>query len=301
MRQRPHLLVTDPAHFEVSYAINPWMRPGAWSENPAAHQAAARASFEALVSAFETAGARVEALAGAPGLPDMVFPANAAVVLNGRAMMARFRCPERQGEEAVFTAAFERLRARGVLSEVIELPKGRFQEGAGDAIWDATRRFFWVGYGPRSDAGSPATIAEVFGQEVVALELATDDYYHLDTCFLPLSGGEVLYYPPAFTPEARARIRAHVAPDKLFEASAEDAGAFCVNAVNIGRQVVMARATPALRALMARLGYALAEVDLDPFILSGGAAYCMSLRLDRRSDAQTQTLEADRHDVLVGS
>ena len=301
MRQRPHLLVTDPAHFEVSYAINPWMRPGAWSADPAAHRVAARASFEALVSAFEAAGARVEALAGAPGLPDMVFPANAAVVLNGRAMMARFRCSERQGEEAVFTAAFERLRARGVLSEVIELPKGRLQEGAGDAIWDATRQFFWVGYGPRSDAQSPATIAEVFGQEVVALELATDDYYHLDTCFLPLSGGEVLYYPPAFTPAGRALIRAHVAPDKLFEASADDAGAFCVNAVNIDRQVVMARATPALRVLMTRLGYALTEVDLDPFILSGGAAYCMSLRLDRRSNVQTQTQEAARHDVLVGS
>ena len=310
MRQRPHLLgphllVTDPAHFEVSYAINPWMKPSAWSENPAAHQAAARTSFEALVSAFEAAGARVEALAGAPGLPDMVFPANAAVVLDGKAMMARFRCPERQGEEAVFTAAFQRLKARGVLTDVIELPEGRFQEGAGDAIWDKTRQHFWIGYGQRSDAQTPATIAEVFGQKVVALELATPDYYHLDTCFLPLSGGEVLYYPPAFTPEARARIRAHVAPEKLFEASAEDAAAFCVNAVNIERQVVMARATPRLRALMARLGYALTEVNLDPFILSGGAAYCMSLRLDRRSDPQDRTethaQEADRHDVLVGS
>jgi N-dimethylarginine dimethylaminohydrolase len=304
MFDRPHLLVTDPAHFEVSYAINPWMRPGAWGEDPQAHSRAARSSFEALVSALETAGARVEALAGAPGLPDLVFPANAAVVLDGKAMMARFRCPERQGEEAVFTAAFQRLRARGVLTEVIELPKGRLQEGAGDAIWDAPRQHFWVGYGPRSDAESPRTIAEVFGQEVVALELATDEFYHLDTCFLALSGGEVLYYPRAFTPAARARIRAHVAPDKLFEASAEDANAFCINAVNIGRQVVMACAPEGLRALMARLGYQLTEVDLSPFILSGGAAYCMSLRLDRRSDpharTEPQTQEAVRHD-LVGS
>jgi N-dimethylarginine dimethylaminohydrolase len=304
MRQRPHLLVTDPAHFEVSYAINPWMKPGAWGEDPHAHALAARTSFETLVAALEAAGARVEALAGAPGLPDLVFPANAAVVLDGKAMMARFRCPERQGEEAVFTAAFERLRARGVLTDVVELPKGRLQEGAGDAIWDATRQFFWVGYGPRSDAASPATIAEIFSQDVVALELATDDFYHLDTCFLPLSGGEVLYYPPAFTPAARARIRANVAPGKLFEATAEDANAFCINAVNIGRQVVMARATPGLRALMARLGYALVEVDLSPFILSGGAAYCMSLRLDRRSDptarTEPKTQEAARHD-LVGS
>ncbi|HEY3890096.1 MAG TPA: hypothetical protein VGL73_16090, partial [Caulobacteraceae bacterium] len=123
-------------------------------------------------------------------------------------------------------------------------------------------------------------------------------------CFLALSGGEVLYYPRAFTPAARVRIRAHVAPDKLFEASAEDANAFCINAVNIGREVVMARATPHLRELMARRGYRLREVDLSPFILSGGAAYCMSLRLDRRSDpharTEPKTQEAVRHD-LVGS
>jgi N-dimethylarginine dimethylaminohydrolase len=233
----------------------------------------------------------------------MVFPANAAVVLDGRAMMARFRCPERRGEEPLFLAAFERQRARGVLGETIELPKGRFQEGAGDCIWDATRQFFWAGYGPRSDAESPRTIAEIFGREVVALELATEDYYHLDTCFVPLSGGEVIYYPSAFTPAARARIRAHVAPDKLFEASSEDATAFCINAVNLGRKVVMARATPGMRALLGELGYAISEIDLAPFILSGGAAYCMSLRLDRRSGAQDEprTLEADRHDALVGS
>jgi N-dimethylarginine dimethylaminohydrolase len=301
MRERPHLLVTDPAHFEVSYAINPWMKPGAWSADPAAHRAAARASFEALVTTFEGAGARVETLAGAAGLPDMVFPANAAVVLDGRAVMARFRCPERQGEEAVFTQAFHRLGARDVLKEVIELPEGRFQEGAGDCIWDATRRLFWAGFGPRSDAESPRTLGEIFGQKVVALELATEDFYHLDTCFLPLNGGEVIYYPPAFTAVARERIRGQVAPSKLFEASAEDAAAFCINAVNIGRQVVMARATGGMRELLSRLGYRLIEVDLAPFILSGGAAYCMSLRLDRRSEPQSQTQEADRHDVLVGS
>ena len=106
----------------------------------------------------------------------------------------------------------------------------------------------------------------------------------------------------SLTPEARARIRAHVAPEKLFEASAEDAAAFCINAVNIGHQVVMARATPAMRALLTRLGYTIADVELAPFILSGGAAYCMSLRLDRQSQTpvQSQAQEFERHD-LVGS
>ena len=34
---------------------------------------------------------------------------------------------------------------------------------------------------------------------------------------------------------------------------------------------------------LAERGYCVSEVDLLPFIMSGGGAYCMTLRLDRRS------------------
>jgi N-dimethylarginine dimethylaminohydrolase len=74
-----------------------------------------------------------------------------------------------------------------------------------------------------------------------------------------------------------------VAPDQRLEASEQDAAAFCVNAVNIGRSVVMARAPDHLRGVLAERGYQIRGVDLDPFILSGGGAYCMTLRLDRSS------------------
>ena len=117
----------------------------------------------------------------------------------------------------------------------------------------------------------------------MALQLATSQFYHLDTCFCPLSGGEVLFYPPAFTPEGLALIHEHVAPEQRLVASAEDAAAFCVNAVNIDRTVVMARAPDHVRGLLTERGYAVRDVDLDPFILSGGGAYCMTLRLDRVS------------------
>ena len=72
-------------------------------------------------------------------------------------------------------------------------------------------------------------------------------------------------------------------PEQRLEASAEDAAAFCVNAVNLGRIVVMARAPDHVRGLLAERGYDVHDVDLDPFILSGGGAYCMTLRLDRSS------------------
>jgi N-dimethylarginine dimethylaminohydrolase len=281
--RKPIILVVDPAHFNVSYVINPWMNPGEWSADPAAHQLAARASFDSLCGALAEAGAELHTIPGVQGLPDMVFPANAAVVLDGRAIVARFACPERQGEEKPFLAALQGFVARGVLREVSIFPEHVFQEGAGDAIWDVTRQLFWAGYGQRSVFGAVAALERFFGRTVVPLELATPRFYHLDTCFCPLSGGEVLFYPAAFTPESLAAIHARVPPAQRLEASAEDAAAFCVNAVCIDRTVVMARAPAHVRAMLEGHGYRVLDVDLDPFILSGGGAYCMTLRLDRSS------------------
>lgn len=280
MDGRPTFLMTDPSCFDVSYQINPWMRPDAWT---AAQAKAARAASAGLRRALEAAGAHVETIGAVRGLPDLVFPANAAVVLDGRVLLARFRHPERQGEEPVYRGVFQRLKARGLVDTLVDLPEGLFHEGAGDAIWDAERRLFWCGYGPRSSKGSVSVIRRTFGHETVALELATEQFYHLDTCFCPLSGGEVLYYPPAFTPLALSTIRAQVPEAFRIEASDEEAAAFCVNAVNLDTRMLMARAPDSLKAKLQARGYSLAEVDLDPFILSGGAAYCMTLRLDRTS------------------
>ena len=282
MPSKPLLLLTDPAHFEVSYRINPWMQPCAWADNPAGHLVAARRSFRALATALTAAGARLKIMSGIAGLPDMVFPANAAVVLDRRALLARFRHSERQGEEHHFQ---ERFRVeRGLLfEEVAQFPATCFQEGAGDCIWDATRGRFWAGYGQRSTRQAADEVAAFFSQEVTALELVSPRFYHLDVCFCSLSGGEIFYYPPAFSAASLAAIRDVVASEDLMEATDEDAARFNVNAVNIDDRLVMATASPHLVARLMERGYRVTEVDLLPFIMSGGGAYCMTLRLDRRS------------------
>lgn len=277
---RPTFLMTDPSYFDVSYRINPWMEPKGWTP---AHAEAACAGSAALRAALMAAGAHVETIEAVKGLPDLVFPANAAVVLDGKVLLARFRYPERQGEEPILRSVFQRLKTRGLVHEIVDLPEDLFHEGAGDAIWDADRKLFWCGHGPRSSRAAVAVIRKAFGQETVALELATEQFYHLDTCFCPLAGGVVLYYPPAFTAESLAAIRARIPERQRIEASAEEAAAFCVNAVNIGRRIIMAQAPESLRATLRNRGYSLTEANLSPFILSGGAAYCMTLRLDRTS------------------
>jgi N-dimethylarginine dimethylaminohydrolase len=293
MAFKPKLLMIDPSHFEVSYVINPWMKPGAWHEDPAGHLRQAQACSAALHQALVEAGADVVMAPGAPGLPDMVFPANAAVVLDGRAIVARFACDERRGEEALFLDLFRSYEARGLLNTVVQYPEGIFQEGAGDCIWDETRQQFWAGYGQRSAKASLEVTEDFFNVPLVSLELVNPRFYHLDTCFLMLSGGEVLYYPPAFSAEGRATIEGLVGKDNVLEATDADAAAFSVNAVNFGKEIVMARPPASLKARLEERGYRVRSVDLDPFILSGGGAYCMTLRLNRSSAAAAQKAAAE--------
>ncbi len=275
--------MTDSSHFEVSYKINPWMTPEAWRTDEARNRAAARAAQSQLAKALRHVGARVTIMEGVAGLPDMVFPANAAVMLNGRAMVSRFRYHERQGEERHFFSKFMRLKERGLLLDVSRAAKGYWQEGAGDCIWDASRQLFWAGFGPRSSFEAIAAIKDYFGAPVVPLELVSGKYYHLDTCFTVLSGGEILYYPPAFSKISLAAIRDRVPAGALIEASDEDAERFAVNAVNIGREIVMAEPTQRFASILAERGYGTVPVQLAPFIMSGGGAYCMTLRLDLKS------------------
>ncbi len=121
---------------------------------------AARREWTRLHRALQDAGAQIDLVPARPGLPDLVFTANAAVVLDGKALLARFRHPERQAEEPHFEAAFRKLQARGLIDAVRTLPEGVALEGAGDCVWDATRNLFWMGYGPRSDAAARDAVAE---------------------------------------------------------------------------------------------------------------------------------------------
>ncbi|WP_026989295.1 dimethylarginine dimethylaminohydrolase family protein [Fodinicurvata sediminis] len=283
MRPVPTFLMTDPTHYEVSYAINPWMKPELWSAAAAERHGQAVRCWSALRKALEQAGAKVEVVPGQTGLPDMLFPANAAVVLDGRALLARFLHPERQGEEPHFQAHFEQLRDQGRLREVALLPEGIFHEGAGDCIWDPLRRHFWVGWGQRSSYESAAALEAHFGFPVVPLELVSPRYYHLDVCFYPLPGGEVVFHPGALSDASVAEIRRRVPADLRIEATREEADLLCLNAVNLGRDIIMAKGTARLKGELEARGYRCTELDLDPFILSGGAAYCMTLRLDRSS------------------
>jgi N-dimethylarginine dimethylaminohydrolase len=282
---KPRILMCRPKHFAVNYAINPWMDPAGWAANGRSLAAAAREEWERLHHTLLRLGATIELLPPVPGLPDLVFTANAAVVMNRKALLARFRHAERRREQPYFERVFLELKTRGHIDSIVHLPEGLVLEGAGDCVWDGTRGLFWMGHGPRSALAAREAVEETFGLETVALELADPRFYHMDTALSALSHGEIMYFPGAFTAAGLGQIRARVAPKLRIELDEEDACRLAANAVCVGDAIALSACSAGLRRRLATRGYRVVTAPLGAFLRSGGSAFCLTLRLDRMLEA----------------
>jgi N-dimethylarginine dimethylaminohydrolase len=123
-------------------------------------------------------------------------------------------------------------------------------------------------------------VADHVGGEVVPLKLTDQRFYHLDTCFCPLDGGYVLYYPPAFDAASQATIERLVPGARRIAIGEEDALAFACNAVAVGSRIVVNRATTAFVDALGRRGFEVVQTPLSEFMKAGGSAKCLTLRLD---------------------
>lgn len=257
-----------PDHFGVDYVINPWMRGHVGEVD----RRLARTQWDRLVETLTgPMGAEIALVEPQPGLPDMVFTANAGLVRGDVAVPARFRFPERAGEEPFFTEWFGANGFRVV-------PVAAHQEGAGDFLFLGETLF--GAYGFRTDASAHIEVARSLGTEIVSLALADPQFYHLDTCFCPLPGYRLLWYPPAFTPESQALVEARVPSPKRFAVDDVDAAGFACNAVSVEGHVVANRLGEATQDWLRAQGFAFHIVPLGEFMKAGGAAKCLTLRLD---------------------
>ncbi len=258
-----------PDHYDVDYVINPWMEGNIHksSRDRAVDQ------WQKLHHVIKD-HAIVDLVQPEKGVPDMVFTANAGLVLGDNVVLSRFYHKERQGEEPYFKAWFE---SQGYT--VYELPKDLPFEGAGDALLDREGRWLWAGYGFRSELDSHPYIAKGLDIEVISLRLMDERFYHLDTCFCPLSGGYLLYYPPAFDSYSNRMIEMRVAPEKRIAIAEADAVNFACNAVNIDSVVIMNKASDNLKQRLAKAGFQVLETPLTEFLKAGGAAKCLTLRV----------------------
>jgi N-dimethylarginine dimethylaminohydrolase len=277
LERRAHFLMCAPHHFEVKYRINPWMDPDAWATKATYLAAAADMQWQTLYEALVARGATVEVIRAIPDRPDLVFTANAAVILDRKALLARFRHPERRLEEPVYASALHKT----ALDLVAELPKNLGLEGAG---WDRKRKHFWLGFGPRSDLASHRVVADFFDVDCVPLELSDLRFYHLDTAFCALPFGEIIFYPTAVTEAARRAINERVALNEQIILSETDAAAFAANSVSFGRHILLSSCSQELRRQLEERNYEVITTPLHTFQLSGGSACCLTLRVDYQTE-----------------
>ncbi len=263
---QPHILMCPPDYYGIEYEINPWM-----SQHRQADRVEAQRQWSALRQTLEESGARISTLEPVPGLPDLVFTANAALIHQDTAILSHFRHPQRQAEEPVDDAW---LRSQGFTVRCV--PPGVYFEGAGDALFCGDTLF--AGYRIRSDAHGHQQIGSMLGCRVIPLELVDNYYYHLDTCFCPLAPGLAIYYPAAFDEYGR-RVLRQLVPE-LIEVSEIEARRFACNAVVVGRTVVTNAGCPDLHAALRERHFEPRETLLDEFVKAGGSAKCLTLRLD---------------------
>jgi N-dimethylarginine dimethylaminohydrolase len=261
-------LMCPPEYFAVTYTINPWMRP----ELPVDPGLALR-QWSALRATYESLGHTVATIEPVPGLPDMVFAANGATVIDRTVLGVRFRNPERAAEAGAYLSWF---RARGYpVREAVAV-----NEGEGDIL--VAGHTVLAGYGFRSDIAAAGELEEAFGRRVVSLRLVDPRFYHLDTAMCVLDASTAMYYPAAFDDAGRAALATIF--DELIEAKDEDAEVLGLNAVSDGRHVVLAAQAAGLARSLAARGFEPVPADMSELLKAGGGAKCCSLELRHPED-----------------
>ncbi len=259
-----------PSYFGVQYVINPWM------EGQLHHTdgTLALTQWSRLQQLIARDG-EVLLMPPVDQLPDLVFTANAALIYQKKAVLSSFRCQERRPEEQHFKNWLE---SQGF--QILTMPPGVFFEGAGDALLDRQQTLLWFGFGFRSDLGAAELVGQALGIEVQPLRLCDPRFYHLDTCFCPLTGGHLLYYEGAFDDAGRSAIETRVSASKRLAISEGDAIQFACNAVNVGSHVILNGAGQGTVNWLTERGFSVDITGLGEFMKAGGAAKCLSLRLD---------------------
>ena len=255
--------MTAPTFFTVEYAINPWMD----TTTPVDTALAVR-QWENLLATYRRLGHTVELVEPVAGLPDMVYAANGGLIVDGKAVVARFAYPQRAGEAVAYAEWMDARDFETTHTHYVN-------EGQGDLL--VVGSTILAGYGFRTDLQAHAEVAQITGKPVVSLELVDPRFYHLDTALAVLDDTTIAYYPPAFSDEARARLQV-LYPDAI-EVATADAYVLGLNAVSDGRHVVLPAAATGFARQLVDAGFEPVCVDLSELLKGGGSVKCCTLEV----------------------
>ena len=272
---RPTYLMCQPEWYDVDYVINPWMAGNLHRPPRDLAFAQWRSLYQELRSLAD-----VRIVHARPGSPDMAFVAHAALVQHGIAAVSSFAHPQRQAEEQHLRAWFEEA---GFL--LWNTPRETSFEGEGDALFSLDGEHLWAAHGVRTCLGSHRHVAAAWHVACTSLHLIDPRFYHLDTCFAPLPGGHLLFYPGAFDAASLRRIEAAYPVERRITVSEREATRFACNVLCVGTHVLMSEVEGDLSHRLEDCGLSVTQLDLTEFLRGGGGAKSLALRLSDSSVA----------------
>jgi ornithine--oxo-acid transaminase len=266
---RPTFLMCPPEWYGVDYVLNPWMAGNVHRSS----RDLAFAQWKGFHNVLRGV-ADVRLLHPEPGCPDMVFLSHTALVHHGVAAVSSFHPPERRAES---TYLRRWLASQGFL--LWETPRETAFEGEGDLCFNDTGTALWAAHGVRTCKASHRHVADAWHLPVTSLHLVDPRFYHLDTCFTPLAGGYLLYYPGAFDATSLASIELAYPASRRIAVCEADATRMACCALNLGRTVFTGEIGRELAARLFDAGFDVVQLELGEFIKGGGGARSMALRL----------------------
>lgn len=266
---RPTFVMCPPEWYGVDYVLNPWMAGNVHRSS----RDLAFAQWKGFHNVLRGV-ADVRLLHPEPGCPDMVFLAHTALVHHGVAAISSFHPAERRAES---TYLRRWLVSQGFL--LWETPRETAFEGEGDLCFNDSGTALWAAHGVRTCKASHRHVADAWHVPVTSLHLVDPRFYHLDTCFTPLSGGYLLYYPGAFDAASLALIERAFPADKRIAVSEADATRMACSALNLDRTVFTGEISRELAGRLFDTGFDVVQLELGEFMKGGGGARSLALRL----------------------
>lgn len=275
MPARSAVLMCSPEYYKVSEGRNIFMAASVGQVDGKK----AMSQWREVKKSFEDLGCPVSTIDPVEGLEDMVFAANQTFTGLTRKMekvclLSQMRHPARRGEVRHFEHWFRKAGYRIVRIKDDALTF----EGMGDCLWHPGKRMLWGGYGFRTDPEVYTEVSKTFEVPVIMLKLVNERFYHLNTCFCPLTSEAVLIYPPAFAPESLELIL-KLFPIVLAADEKEAMTKLPCNAMIVDSTAIISRgASTAVRQIKA-IGLKVLETDTSEFLKSGASSFCLQMSL----------------------
>lgn len=263
------ILMCRPDYFDIEYEINPWMNIRCKTNTKRAVK-----QWKILHKTIKACGAKIDLVPPARGLPDMAFTANAGLFYKKKVILSHFKVIERQGEVAYYQAWFENAGFKVINRPGVD-QSDAFFEGAGDALLAGKKLF--AGWGFRSEKQFYEYAHYLDHKQIIYCQLVDPYFYHIDTCFCPLTARQAIWYPHAFSKDSQKRMEKEI---ELIEVVKTEARRFACNSIVIDKQVIIPSGCPHLTQNLEKQGFKVHACPVDEYIKAGGACKCLTMRLD---------------------